>query len=129
MNVLPLTLRRENDETPPHHTQARQLIRTNKIQFAVSLSLISLQELSYKQYADAAEAARGLGEIARTEWVAPPLREAATSMHTFAQGLPTVGVHRCVHAFFTRSRRRFFRLHHLSTRRVLTSPKQQAGLS
>jgi hypothetical protein len=34
--------------------QARQLIRTNKIQFAVSLSLISLQELSFKQYADGA---------------------------------------------------------------------------
>jgi hypothetical protein len=60
----------------------------------VSLSLISMQELSYKQYADAAEAARGLGEIARTEWVAPPLREAASSMQSFAQSLPSEGVHR-----------------------------------
>lgn len=90
----------------------------------MSLSLISLQELSYKQYADAAEAARGLGEIARTEWVAPPLREAATSMHTFAQSLPVQGVHRWVHSSHACP------LHFSSTpplvwqiRRVLRSPK------
>lgn len=67
--------------------QTRQLVRTNKITFAVPLSLISMQELSYKQYVDPSESARGLSEISCTEWVGAPLREAARQMHAFAVGM------------------------------------------
>ena len=48
--------------------QTRQIVRTNKLSFAVPLSLISMQELSVKQYIDPQESARGLAEIAGTEW-------------------------------------------------------------
>jgi hypothetical protein len=46
----------------------------------VCLRVHSLQELSYKQYADSAEACNGLQEVASTEWVPNDLRQVGVQL-------------------------------------------------
>ncbi|KAK3271996.1 hypothetical protein CYMTET_19681, partial [Cymbomonas tetramitiformis] len=69
--------------------QARQLVRQNSLEFPVTLSLISLQELSYKMFSDRAEAMRGLQQISTTEWVPAALQATAAALLAFANHVPT----------------------------------------
>jgi len=65
--------------------RTRTLVRNAKLEFPVQLSLLSLQELHYKQWVEREEASRGLTEIATTDWVPQHLRQAADAINQFNQ--------------------------------------------